>query len=192
MPKFDTYICLYVDNSNIFIEGQRVASKFVGESRADFRIYFPNFVRLALGGRAVKEVVWGGSVPPPKDEVWDYLRSMDIEPDLLPRAGGEHETVDHLIQLRMHRHVRKYRERAGTIVLATGDGKGYQSEEGFLYDIEGFVKDGWALEVLSWEHSCHTKLRDFAKAHGKFISLDSYYNQITFIRRGRIVQPLTA
>lgn len=188
MPE--NYVCLYVDNSNIFHEGQRIAEKVLGEPRRDFRLYFRNFVQLALNGRLLKEVVWGGSVPPPKDTVWDYLKGMSIDPDLIPRAGGENETVDHLIQLRMHRHARKYRKNPGVIVLATGDGKGYHFEEGFLYDIEGFVQDGWAVEVLSWEHSCHGKLKEFAEKNGKFISLDGYYDHITFIQGGRVVRTL--
>jgi hypothetical protein len=186
-------VCFYVDNSNIFHEGQRFAEQKAGERRQDFRIYFKNFVKLAVKEREVKEVVWGGSVPPPDDTVWAFLREeLGIEPELLPRAaGGEHETVDHLIQLRMHRHVRKYRESPGTIILATGDGKGYYQEDGFLYDLEGFVEDGWGIELLSWEHSCHRKLREFAENRGRFISLDAHYDQITFVKGGRVVMPLT-
>jgi len=97
----------YVDNSNIFHEGQRMAER-KGESRNDFRIYFRNFVLLALRGRTLKEVVWGGSIPPENDEVWNYLQDMGIKPDLIPRSeSGENETVDHQIQLKMHRHARK-------------------------------------------------------------------------------------
>jgi hypothetical protein len=48
-----------------------------------------------------------------------------------------------LIQLRMHRHVRKYRENPGTIVLATGDGAGYWQEDGFFYDVEGCRRRAW-------------------------------------------------
>lgn len=187
-----SYVCLYVDNSNIFHEGQRVAEKFVGEDRYAFRLYFPNFVALAVQLRPVREVVWGGSIPPPDDNVWGFLRDKcKIEPELLRRAGGgEQETVDHLLQLRMHRHVRKYRDDPGTIVLATGDGKGYYQEDGFLYDVEGFVSDGWGIELLSWEHSCHRKLKEFVERNGRFISLDAYYNEISFIKGGRVVQPL--
>ena len=185
-------ICYYVDNSNIFHEGQRYAKQTAGESRSDFRIYFPNFVSLCLKGRKPSEVVWGGSIPPPDDSVWTYLREeLGIKPELLERtASGEQETVDHLIQLRMHRHVRKYRQTPGTIILATGDGKGYDQEDGFLYDVEGFVADGWKIELLSWEHSCNRRLRTFAERHGQFVPLDKYYNQISFIRNGRVVRPL--
>jgi len=187
-----SFVCFYVDNSNIFHEGQRFAETSVGEDRYAFRLYFRNFVTLAVQSRPVREVVWGGSIPPPEDTVWGFLRDeLAIEPELLRRAdGSEQETVDHLIQLRMHRHVRKHRANPGTIVLATGDGKGYYQEDGFLYDVEGFVADGWGIELLSWEHSCHGKLREFAENHGRFVSLDKYYNQITFIKGGRLVQPL--
>jgi hypothetical protein len=186
------FVCFYVDNSNIFHEGQRFAEKFAGEDRYNFRLYFRNFVQLAVQNRELKEVVWGGSIPPPDDSVWAFLRDdRGIEPKLLSRAEcGEQETVDHLLQLQMYRHTTKYRQNPGAIVLATGDGKGYYQEDGFLYDVENFVGDGWELEVLSWEHSCHNKLRSFAEENGRFISLDQYYNQISFIKGGRIVSPL--
>lgn len=186
------YICLYVDNSNIFHAGQEYASKIAKEKGSAFRIYFRHFVDLAVHGRVVKEVVWGGSIPPPDDSVWAFLKGeIKVAPDLLPRAkGGEHETVDHLIQLRMHRHIRKYRDEPGTIVLATGDGAGYFQDQGFLYDLEGFVEDGWKIELLSWEHSCHKALKKFVEEKGKFIALDSFYKQISFIKDGRVVKPL--
>jgi hypothetical protein len=184
------YVNLYVDNSNIFLEGQRFAET-IGENRAAFRIYFRNFIQLAVSGRKLNEVVWGGSIPPANDEVWHFLNEISVRPDLIPRStSGENETVDHLIQLKMHRHVRKYRSSPGTVVLATGDGKGYYREDGFLYDVKGFLEDGWRIEIMSWDHSCHGELKNFAQAHGRFICLDNYYNSITFLQGGRIVAPL--
>src|SRR5258706_2056677 len=184
------FVNLYVDNSNIFHEGQRFAT-MNGEEGVAFRIYFRNFIQLAVAGRTLKEVAWGGSVPPEKDDVWRFLNDLHVHPDLIPRSdSGENETVDHFVQLKMHRHVRKYRSTPGTIVLATGDGKGFYKEDGFLYDVEGFLEDGWKIEIMSWDHSCHRELKRFAEAYGKFIRLDDYYNSITFIKDGRIVAPL--
>lgn len=184
----DSYVCLYVDNSNVFHEGQRFATTVKGEPRADFRLYFKNFMKLVVAGRKVAEVVWAGSIPPGNDDLWTYLEGLGIKPDLIPRAdSGENETVDHKIQLRMHRHARKYKASPGTMILATGDGKGYFKEEGFLYDVEGFVQDGWNIEVVSWDHSCHGELKKFAVKHGKYIKLDDYYEKISFVKGGRIV-----
>jgi len=179
-------VFVYVDNSNIFHEGQRFAEKFRNEDRYGFRLHFPSFLSVLVSSEKPKEVVWGGSVPPPDDTVWSRLSALGVEPVLIPRGpGGENETVDNSIQLYMHRHVRKYRQSPGTIVLATGDGAGYHKEQGFLYDVEGFVKDGWALRLLSWRHSCHGKLQQFANANGEFVALDDFYDQFTFIEGGR-------
>lgn len=183
-------ICLYVDNSNIFIEGQRFGTS-KGENRQAVRLHFQNFVMLASRRRVIREVVWGGSIPPEQDDVWRHLKVMCIEPDLIPRSrSGENQTVDQAIQLRMHRHVRKYRDSPSTIVLCTGDGRGYHREEGFFYDVTGFVEDGWKLEVLSWEHACHQQLKEFAIRNGVYVPLGEFYESITFIERGRTVLPV--
>ena len=184
------YVNFYVDNSNIFHAGQNLAIT-KGEERGGFRIYFRNFFQLAMAGRALKEVVWGGSVPPENDDVWRYLKELGANPDLIPRSDtGENETVDHLVQLKMHRHVRKYRSSPGIIVLATGDGSGFYREDGFLYDVKGFLEDGWKIEIMSWEHSCHKELKRFAEKYGKFVRLDDHYEAISFIKDGRVVAPV--
>lgn len=183
-------VCIYVDNSNVFHEGQRLASK-KGEVRADLRIYFKNFLILLSAGRPITHVVWSGSIPPGNDDLWRYLEDLGVKPDLIPRSSsGENETVDQLMQLRMHRHVRRYRDTPGTIILATGDGAGYFKQQGFLYDAIDFVKDGWKIEVASWDHSCHSELKKFAMDKGSFIKLDDWYEKITFIKGGRIVSKI--
>jgi len=185
-------VCVYVDNSNIFHEGQRYAEQTKHENRHAFRIHFRNFLTLIAGDRPLAEVVWSGSIPPPDDSVWTHLKSLHIKPDLIPRAStGEHETVDHLIQLRMHRYARKYRNNSGVIALCTGDGKGYAKEEGFLFDLEGFAEDGWKVEVFSWTHACHGKLKRFAETAGEFVPLERWYHNISFIQGGRHVEPLS-
>lgn len=182
----DDFVCLYVDNSNIFHEGQRFAEQQRSEDRYAFRIDFTHFSQLLLRNRPVREVVWGGSIPPATDTVWQALKDRGVDPHLIPRSDtGENETVDHKIQLLMHRHVRKYRDNPGTIVVCTGDGKGYHNEEGFLYDLEGHVEAGWAVEVISWTHSCHRHLRQFAEDNGRFIALDNFYDAVTYIKGGR-------
>lgn len=90
----------------------------------------------------------------------------------------------------MHRHVRKYRANPGVIILCTGDGKGYYNDQGFLYDVEGFLKDGWNIEILSWTHSCHGKMKQFAEDNGLFIPLEEFYSSITFIQGGRRALPV--
>lgn len=179
-------VCVYVDNSNIFHEGQRFAHEQRGEDRYAFRIHFARFIDLVTGSRAAAEIVWGGSTPPSTDEVWGRLNGNGIKPILIPRAeSGENETVDHAVQLQMYRHSRKYRDAPGTMVVCTGDGKGYDNDEGFLFDVEGFVKDGWQIRVVSWTHACSAKLKTFAERTGSFIALEDHYENVTFLEGGR-------
>jgi hypothetical protein len=179
-------ICVYVDNSNIYIGGQTLAKK-KGEDGFGLRIFFSNFLYLITHGTYdFDEVVWGGSVPPESDEVWKKIRSKGIEPELIPRSdSGENDTVDQAIQLRMYRHVRKHKKNPGTIVLCTGDGSGYYDDKGFLFDVKGFIEDGWTLELYSWDDICHKQLKKFAQEHGKYTKLDTHYDSITFIKNGR-------
>lgn len=183
-------VCIYVDNSNIYIGGQEVAKHF-HEDPAQLRLAFENFLALITQGQEFDELVWAGSGPPELEEIFKNIVARGVELLLIPRsATGENETVDQALQLAMYRHHRKYRNRPGTIVLCTGDGKGFHEEKGFLWDVQGFIEDGWTLDLYSWDSACHNGLKRFAKKHGKYVPLEDYYASITFQKNGRHVVPL--
>lgn len=182
-------VCIYIDNSNIYIGGQSVA-KQKGEDSVLLRIFFNSFLFLITEGTFdFDEIVWGGSVPPESDEVWKKIRSKGIEPELIPRSeSGENDTVDQAIQLAMYRHTRKHRKSPGTIILCTGDGSGFHEDKGFLFDVKGFIEDGWQLILYSWDGVCHKQLKKFATENGTYIKLDDHYDSITFIKDGRMAK----
>jgi hypothetical protein len=179
-------VCIYVDNSNIYIGGQEVAERY-REDTSQLRIAFNNFLYLITqGDMEFEELVWAGSGPPELEDVFQSVISRGVDLQLIPRSeSGENETVDQAIQLSMYRHHRKYRNSPGTIVLCTGDGKGFHEEKGFLYDVSGFIADGWELNLYSWDAVCHNGLKRFAKQHGRYIPLEKYYYAITFLKNGR-------
>lgn len=179
-------VCIYVDNSNIYIGGQETA-KTHNEDRSSLRIAFNNFIFLITqGNMEFDEMVWAGSGTHENEEIFKSITDMGIELQLIPRSeSGENETVDQAIQLSMYRHHRKYKETPGTIVLCTGDGKGFSEEKGFLYDVKGFTEDGWKLNLYSWDSICHHGLKHFAQQHGHYIPLENHYKEITFIKDGR-------
>jgi hypothetical protein len=180
-------LCIYVDNSNIYIGGQQIAKR-KRENSLKFRIAFRNFLFLITRGKKFDELVWAGSGPPELKEVFG---KSGIDVQLIPRPkGGEKELVDQAIQLSMHRHTRKYKKTPGVIVLCTGDGKGYEHDKGFLYDVKEFISEGWKLHLYSWDCICNRKLKQFAKQKGTFVPLEKYYHSITFIQDGRKVQDL--
>lgn len=184
-------VCIYVDNSNIYIGGQETA-KHKHEDAHSLRIAFENFLYLVThGDMEFDEMVWAGSGNTEHEEIFRGITDKGIDLQLIPRAeSGENETVDQAIQLSMYRHHRKYRSTPGTIVLCTGDGKGFSEEKGFLYDVKGFTEDGWKLNLFSWDSICHHGLKHFAKEHGHYIPLENYYDSITFIKDGRHANPV--
>lgn len=184
-------VCIYVDDSNIYIGAQTVAAQHHEDPHA-MRLAFDHFLYLITkGSLEFDELVWGGSMPPETEGVWDSIRKQGIEPELIPRKeGGEYNTVDQAIQLMMYRHARKYRDAPGTIVLCTGDGAGYHHEKGFLYDVTGFIEDGWDIVLYSWDIICHKQLKQFAREHGEYVKLEDYYKSVTFIKHGRHAEPV--
>jgi hypothetical protein len=179
-------VCIYIDNSNIFIGG-KTAAEGLKEDPSQLRIDFENFLFLITGGgMEFDELVWEGSGGPELEPIFAGLKEKGIDVQLIPSSStGENETVDQAIQLAMYRHSRKYRDDPGTMVLCTGDGKGFHEEKGFLYDVKGFAEDGWQLVLYSWDCVCHGKLKEFAKQHGVYIRLEDFYRSITFLTKGR-------
>jgi hypothetical protein len=150
-PERKRPVCIYVDNSNIYISGQEIAAS-KGEDKHKFRIDFRNFLLLLTQGTLLfEEMTWGGSGSESALEVLEKLKQHGADVQFLPRSEHpEHETVDAFIQLTMYRQARKYRQQPGTMILCSGDGKGFAGESGFLYDLAGFKEDGWDIEVYSW------------------------------------------
>lgn len=179
-------VCIYVDNSNIYIGGQE-AAKERKEDNTSLRIAFNHFLFLITQGRMeFDEMVWAGSGPAEMEELFKSMTDKGVDLQMIPRSeSGENETVDMAMQLAMYRHHRKYKDAPGTIILCTGDGKGFHEEKGFLYDVKGFIEDGWALNLYSWDAICHHGLKQFAKQHGHYVPLEQYYHAITFIKDGR-------
>lgn len=179
-------VCIYVDNSNIYIGGRK-AAKMHKEDPNNLRIAFDHFLFLITHGHLqFDEMVWAGSGLSEHEEIFKSITDKGVDLQLIPRSeSGENETVDQAIQLSMYRHHRKYRHHPGTIVLCTGDGKGFSEEKGFLYDVKGFTEDGWKLNLYSWDFLCHHGLKHFAKQHGRYFPLEKYYHAVTFIKNGR-------
>lgn len=98
--------------------------------------------------------------------------------------SGAEQSVDQAIQLEMYRLL-ALPPRNATVVLATGDGAGFDSGKGFTQALHDLYSHGFAIEVMSWRHSFNGVLRNWALAHGRAIDLDDFYLDLTFIAGGR-------
>ena len=93
---------------------------------------------------------------------------------------SEQPVPDGWLQQRMMENALRYLETPGVAVLLTGDGASYREGDGFHTTLELLHDRGWGIEVLSWRHSCKRQRREWVEAKGVFVSLDDYYDAITF------------
>ena len=188
-------VFIYWDNSNIFLEAQRLAEERNSgpDARYRVRVDFASMLRLAHADRPVERARAAGSVPPEMRQLWNRLESPGVEVQLFDRGSagaGEQEMPDRILQLRMLEDGWDYNGDPGIAVLLTGDGAGYQEGAGFHRTLERMHDHGWRVEILSWAHSCNQRMRSWAQENGVFIALDDFYDSITFLEPSRPGHPL--
>ncbi len=181
---------IYWDNSDIFIEAQRLAEQVENSPNARqlVRVHFENMYELARAGRDVGNAVVAGSVPPELRNLWNRLENLGIRVILYDRESstrGEQEVPDNYLQKQMLLDCIKNIDNPGTIVLLTGDGAGYEKGNGFHVVLEELQAIGWHIEVLSWRNSCRRDMREWVEENGLFIALDDFYHAITFVEQSR-------
>ena len=177
-------VFIYWDNSNIFISAQQVAIEREGETaRYRTRIHFRNLLELACAGREIEHAVAVGSIPPELRHVWNRLENEGVTIHLLERGAmeGREQGVDQTLQTAMLRDAFDYNGDPGIAVMLTGDGAGFADGVGFHADLERMRRRDWRIEVLSWRHSCSSRMREWAEENGKFIALDDFCDSITFL-----------
>ena len=178
-------VFVYWDNSNIFLEAQRLADEREGTpgARHLVRIHFDGLLRLAQAGRPLAKAVAAGSVPPELRQLWNRMEGQGVDVRLFDRGEryrDEQEVPDRWLQLRMLEDALDNNGEPGVVALLTGDGAGYAEGQGFHSTLERMHKRGWRVEVLSWRHSCNQGMRRWAEVHGVFVALDDHYDGITF------------
>ena len=177
-------VFIYWDNSNIWMSAKNAAEEREGEeARARVQIHFRNLLKLAHADRPIGRAVAVGSVPPELRHVWNRMENESVDVRLLERGamqGGE-QGVDQTLQVQMLQDAVDNNGDPGIAVMLTGDGRGFAEGAGFHADLERMHKKGWRIEVLSWRHSCNRQMREWAEENGKFIALDDFYENITFL-----------
>ena len=183
-------VFIYWDSSNIFHEAQRLAEEPDEGPGARYRvrIHFENMLRLAHADRPVRKALAAGSVPPEMRQLWNRMEGRGVEVRLFDRGAperSEQEMPDRLLQLRMLEDALDFNGDPGIVVLLTGDGAGYLEGAGFHSTLERMHRRGWRVEILSWAHSTNPRMRRWAKENGIFVSLDDFYEAITFMEPSR-------
>ena len=177
-------VFIYWDNSNLFIGARGLArEREGGDAYYRVRLEFANLLRLAHADRPVAHAYAVGSVPPELRAVWNRLEGTGVSVELFERgeSSGREQAVDNALQTRMLRDLIDNNGDPGTVVLMTGDGAGFYDGVGFHADIARMHARGWRVEVLAWADSCNRRMRRWVEENGLFVSLDDYYDAVTFL-----------
>ena len=70
---------VFIDNSNVFIEGQRVARetfRYDDQLVLRFRVNYGGLLDFIQAERPLEEAVLVGSRPPPNDALWNRLEVL--------------------------------------------------------------------------------------------------------------------
>lgn len=174
---------IYVDNSNLYIEGRRVSAVAQGlaaniREAMDYGIldhgYTISFGRLHefLTGQdlsKIRRAALFGSRPPPNDSIWQYAKKAGFELHLEDRnIKNKEKKIDTGIATLLTKDAYKHgNPKEDTFVLVAGDAD-------YVPTINELKADGYKVEVVFWNHAA----RELREVASKFISLDEYLDAL--------------
>jgi uncharacterized LabA/DUF88 family protein len=170
---------VYVDNSNVYIEGRRVSAVKKGLARdinqamayniqdPDYRVDFGKLHDFVAGNdpKKICRAMLFGSRPPPNDSLWKMAQKAGFETVVVDRnVRNQEKKVDTGIVAAMVKDAyTRVKKAEDTISLVAGDGD-------FVPAVLDLKSDGFRIEVVFWGHASK-ELRDSCS---KFYNLNSY------------------
>ena len=171
MKKF-----IYIDNSNLFIEGQRAAAiekidKSGNTLDRNYKIDYGKLYKFVTqnGDDEVCRALLVGSRPPPNDSLWAFAESVGFELMIRDRnVANKEKGVDTALAHEMGRDAYRGDGPANhKILLVSGDGD-------YIPPVERLVQDGFTVEVVFWARAS----AELKRTCSKFIKLDAHLDKL--------------
>lgn len=172
----------YVDNSNVFIEGQRIAAvkKRLAKDLYDasnrrivdhtWNLDYGKLHQFVCGDRSQVGAakLWGS--PPPGDSFWKMVESKGFKVTKYDKGvAGTEKKVDVAIAHQMTKDAYTLIDKTSSeITLVSGD-------KDFVPVIEDLVAEGFKVVVAFWSHAA-AELRNSAT---QFIDLTPWHDHLT-------------
>ena len=154
---------IYVDNSNVFIEGQRVSAVNQGMALDiydamsngildfNYRISFGKLFQYVAGADRKKtaRAMLFGSRPPQNDAIWNLAKNAGFEVVTYDRnASNKEKKIDTGIVASMTRDAYRNAKDGDVFTLVSGD-------RDYVPAIEQLVKDQYQVDVVFWNHAAN-------------------------------------
>ncbi len=179
MAKF-----IYVDNSNIFIEGQRVAAVRNGlaldiqdsTSRqifdSSYRLDFGKLYEFVAsnGDPGTGRAILFGSRPPPNDSLWAIAKSAGFEPVIVDRniANKEKKIDTGIVTMMLDDSYTRADASTNKFILVAGDGD-------YVPAINSLIARGFTVDVMFWQHAS----RDLKTACSNFVEMNPHFADLS-------------
>ncbi|RUV18027.1 NYN domain-containing protein [Mesorhizobium sp. M7A.F.Ca.MR.245.00.0.0] len=170
---------VYVDNSNLYIEGRRVSAVKQGLAKdikeamnngvldQGYQISFGKLHEFLFGqnNRQIKRAALFGSRPPPNDGIWKFAKKAGFDVHLEDRNyANKEKKIDTGIATLLTKDAYKSGDpKKDIFTLVAGDAD-------YVPTIKALQEDGYKVEVVFWNHAS----RELAQVATKFIGLDRY------------------
>jgi len=178
---------VYVDNSNVFIEGKRVSAVDKGmamdiweafDNKILDQPYSVDFGKLhdfvaGSDPRQIKRALLFGSRPPPNDSLWHVAKQCGFEVIVEDRnVRNREKKIDTGLVAAMTRDAYTKTDREHDVItLVGGDGD-------YVPAVRQLVDDGFQVEVVFWDHASN-ELKDVCS---KFVNLNPHLRMLEFSR----------
>ncbi len=161
---------ILVDNSNIFIEGQKFSARRNQLAFAQdyaWRIDFGALLREVANGHRIIKAILVGSTPPPNDSLWNAARSGGFEVKTYERSPSGEKAVDTELLASGLKVVYKH-PRPAVLKLLSGD-------RDFIPLIRNAYEEGWESELWGFSDSISNELQQMVN---RTVLLDSLLDTI--------------
>ena len=174
---------IYVDQSNLWIEGKRVSavSKGMAASLNDamnekivdqgWRVSFGelyNIITEDNPGVIARAVIYGSS-PAEEDPIWEMARKAGFEVIIIPRnAANKEKKIDTSIVTEMMFDALTRADDGDMIILVSGD-------KDFVPPVEKLAATGTQIDVVFWDHAA----KELKNVADNFRPLDDYLSRLT-------------
>lgn len=173
---------IYVDNSNVFIEGQRVSAvqnmmesniqeaMNNGTTDPSYRLSYGKLHQFIAGEDTaqIARAILFGSRPPASDVIWKLAEKAGFEVVIHDRnAANKEKKIDTGVVSEMMRDAYKNASSNDVFTLVSGDAD-------FVPAVENLVADGFQVDVVFWSHAS-AELRNVCS---NFISLDDHLDAL--------------
>ena len=173
---------IYVDNSNVFIEGKRVSAVNQGfaldiydamSNRIldnEYRMSFGKLYEFVAGHdkATTARAMLFGSRPPQNDAIWDVARKAGFEVVTEDRnIANKEKKIDTGIVAAMTRDAYRNAKEGDTFTIVSGDSD-------YVPAILQLNEDGFNVDVVFWDHAS----RELKEAASQFISLNAHLDNL--------------